>query len=119
MRGLNHTCLWTPALDRKYDGLYGSTVEVQAESLQDLEQALCDEDSDICINIISIGMFLQDQFCQNNLYGDLVQEFRFAVNGAVDDTFCMRLRMSGRFFQKIENTTVARDVTISPFRGCV
>ena len=49
------------------------------------EQTLFDEDSDICINIILIRMFLQDQFIHDNLNRNLALALQFAVNGTVDD----------------------------------
>ena len=60
-------------------------MEVPAGSPQDSEQALFDEDSDICINIILIRMFLQDQFIHDNLNRNLALALQFAVNGTVDD----------------------------------
>ena len=75
-------------------------MEVPAGSPQDSEQALFDEDSDICINIILIRMFLQDQFIHDNLNRNLALALQLTVNGAVDDILLHQIENFRIFFKR-------------------
>ena len=89
---------------RHAGGLIGKILtgymEVPAGLQQRSEQALFDEDSDICINIILIRMFLQDQLIHDDLNRDLTLAFQFAVDGTVDDILLHQIENFRIFFKR-------------------